>query len=377
MGTDTNKDERNNPEYLAQLLKDKKQIQAFPNVFVHLEKLLDEEINRVRLCLFHNKSTAREPLNLPDTQGPVVTLQEKLFVPVKEHPDFNFVGRILGPRGMTAKELEQYTGCKVMVRGKGSMRDKAKEEQNRGKPNWEHLNEELHVLITVEDTRNRAELKIIKAVEEVKKLLVPSPEGEDELKKMQLMELAILNGTYRDNKFIVPMTMGMAAAQAARFITSPMAGMTAMQQLRSPTPAGAPLILAPRMPIGIQTTQAASNAALSNMLMNGGPPPLVSPSEAGNQGLMYNPYEYPFNFTPGTAIMEYPTLDQSAAGAVPKMRRTLAGVREHPYGLPTNFSWAQSSVQSALPSYSKAIQMMCPSVVDMNGPLSFIKKDQG
>ncbi|XP_052810092.1 KH domain-containing RNA-binding protein qki.L-like isoform X4 [Mya arenaria] len=333
MGTDTNKDERNNPEYLAQLLKDKKQIQAFPNVFVHLEKLLDEEINRVRLCLFHNKSTAREPLNLPDTQGPVVTLQEKLFVPVKEHPDFNFVGRILGPRGMTAKELEQYTGCKVMVRGKGSMRDKAKEEQNRGKPNWEHLNEELHVLITVEDTRNRAELKIIKAVEEVKKLLVPSPDGEDDLKKRQLMELAIINGTYRDtSKPTSTQTTTASATQAARFITSPMAGMTAMQQLRSPTPAGAPLILAPRMPIGIQTTQAASNAALSNMLMNGGPPPLVSPSEAGNQGLMYNPYEYPFNFTPGTAIMEYPTLDQSAAGAVPKMRRTLAGVREHPYG---------------------------------------------
>lgn len=42
MGTETNKDERNNPEYLAQLLKDKKQIQAFPNVFIHLEKLLDE-----------------------------------------------------------------------------------------------------------------------------------------------------------------------------------------------------------------------------------------------------------------------------------------------------------------------------------------------
>ena len=39
---------------------------------------------------------------------------------------FNFVGRILGPRGMTAKELEQYTGCKIMVRGKGSMRDKGK-----------------------------------------------------------------------------------------------------------------------------------------------------------------------------------------------------------------------------------------------------------
>lgn len=48
------------------------------------------------------------------------------------------------------------------------------EEQNRGKPNWEHLNEDLHVLITVEDSQNRAEIKLKRAVEEVTKLLVPA-----------------------------------------------------------------------------------------------------------------------------------------------------------------------------------------------------------
>ena len=87
---------------------------------------------------------------------------------------YNFVGRILGPRGMTAKQLEQETGCKIMVRGRGSMRDKKKEELNRGKPNWEHLSEELHVLIQCEDTPNRARVKLMRAVEEVKKLLVPA-----------------------------------------------------------------------------------------------------------------------------------------------------------------------------------------------------------
>ena len=46
------------------------------------------------------------------------------------------------------------------------------EDQNRGKPNWEHLNDELHVLITVEDSDNRAKMKLQRAVEEVKKLLV-------------------------------------------------------------------------------------------------------------------------------------------------------------------------------------------------------------
>ena len=29
-------------DYLAQLLKDKKQLAAFPNVFIHMERLLDE-----------------------------------------------------------------------------------------------------------------------------------------------------------------------------------------------------------------------------------------------------------------------------------------------------------------------------------------------
>lgn len=32
----------NSADYLTQLLKDKKQLAAFPNVFMHLERLLDE-----------------------------------------------------------------------------------------------------------------------------------------------------------------------------------------------------------------------------------------------------------------------------------------------------------------------------------------------
>lgn len=47
------------------------------------------------------------------------------------------------------------------------------EDANRGKPNWEHLTDELHVLLTVEDTENRAAAKLARAVEEVKRLLIP------------------------------------------------------------------------------------------------------------------------------------------------------------------------------------------------------------
>lgn len=137
---------------------------------------------------------------LPEAEGPVITRSEKVYVPVKDHPEFNFVGRILGPRGMTAKQLETETGCKIMVRGRGSMRDRKKEEANRGKPNWEHLNDELHVLITCEDTANRCQVKMARAIDEIKDLLKPVVDGEDEIKKRQLIELAIINGTYRDSQ---------------------------------------------------------------------------------------------------------------------------------------------------------------------------------
>ena len=35
-------------DYLAQLLKDRKQLAALPNVFTHLERLLDEGESRVK-----------------------------------------------------------------------------------------------------------------------------------------------------------------------------------------------------------------------------------------------------------------------------------------------------------------------------------------
>ncbi|XP_044757558.1 protein held out wings isoform X1 [Coccinella septempunctata] len=344
-------------DYLAQLLKDRKQLAAFPNVFIHVERLLDEEIARVRASLFQINGVKKEPLILPEPEGQPTTLTEKVYVPVKEHPDFNFVGRILGPRGMTAKQLEQETGCKIMVRGKGSMRDKKKEDQNRGKPNWEHLSDELHVLLTVEDTENRAHIKLERAVEEVKKLLVPQAEGEDELKKRQLMELAIINGTYRDSSTKAAAAtacdeewrrVAAAAADAQRLLSPGIPGLAT--PMRTPTtPLGAPLILSPRMSV---PTTAAS-------ILNGSAPPefhseafdlngrcviggnrwmlcsLLSPGDP--HGLIYTPYADYTNYAALAAsplLTEYATADHSGAAAAAvaaKQRRHLGQIRDHPY----------------------------------------------
>ncbi|XP_030212479.1 protein quaking-A isoform X3 [Gadus morhua] len=303
---------RPSPDYLMQLLNEKKLMTSLPNlcgIFTHLERLLDEEINRVRKDMYSdsvNGLVGKQPLDLPEPNGTIIHQQEKLFVPVKEYPDYNFVGRILGPRGLTTKQLEAETGCKIMVRGKSSMRDKKKEEQNRGKPNWEHLNEDLHVLITVEDTQARAEIKMKRAMEEVKKLLVPAAEGEDNLKKMQLMELAILNGTYRDTNLKTPtlafsLAAAAAAAQGTRLIAGPPGQGMPPQGMRPPTPGGPPLmnLIRPQM----------------TAIMPNGTPTLVPPSPDG--GIIYTtPYDYPYTLAP-TSLLEYPIDHSGVLGKRP------------------------------------------------------------
>ena len=62
---------------------------------------------------------------------------EKIFVPVNERRDIQWVGLICGPRGSNiARIREASNGCEVKLRGKGSTRD----GQNEG-------NEDLHVLL--------------------------------------------------------------------------------------------------------------------------------------------------------------------------------------------------------------------------------------
>ncbi|VDM98267.1 unnamed protein product [Thelazia callipaeda] len=136
------------------------------------------------------KGTTNATVNLKK-----VTLQEKVFIPVNEFPKYNFVGRILGPRGLTAKHLEEESGCRIMIRGRGSIRNVSFFFSNISK-NWNKFLY-LHVLIQCEDFEEMAKRKIKRAVEFIRFLLIPPPDGEDELKRKQLMELSIINGTYR------------------------------------------------------------------------------------------------------------------------------------------------------------------------------------
>lgn len=55
---------------------------------------LRAEISKVRASLFQINGVRKEPLTLPDAEGAPVTLNEKVYVPVKEHPDVSCIQTI-------------------------------------------------------------------------------------------------------------------------------------------------------------------------------------------------------------------------------------------------------------------------------------------
>lgn len=57
----------------------------------------------------------------------------------------NYIGRILGPSGMSARMIENQYDVTLLIRGAGSVRNKAMDERVRKRN--EHLEEPLHVLL--------------------------------------------------------------------------------------------------------------------------------------------------------------------------------------------------------------------------------------
>jgi hypothetical protein len=66
--------------------------------------------------------------------------------PPQEHPGYNFIGLIIGPRGNTQKRMQTETNTKIAIRGRGSVKEGAARD-----PKYDYgEDEELHVLITGE-----------------------------------------------------------------------------------------------------------------------------------------------------------------------------------------------------------------------------------
>nr|CAB3461443.1 unnamed protein product [Digitaria exilis] len=72
------------------------------------------------------------------------------------------------------------------------------EDKLRDKPGYEHLNDPLHVLVEAEFSADIVDARLNQAVAILEDLLKPVDESMDYYKKQQLRELAILNGTLRE-----------------------------------------------------------------------------------------------------------------------------------------------------------------------------------
>ncbi|RWS16321.1 KH domain-containing: RNA-binding: signal transduction-associated protein 3-like protein [Dinothrombium tinctorium] len=126
-------------------------------------------------------------------KGRSIRLHVKVSVPVNDHPNVSKRRKLLGPKGNSLKWLQEQTLTKIAILGKGSMRDKEKEEELRktGDPKYSHLNEDLHVDISAFAPAPEAYSRIGHALHEVKRFLVP--DYYDEIRQQQLRELGILN----------------------------------------------------------------------------------------------------------------------------------------------------------------------------------------
>uniref|UniRef100_A0A8C4QUI5 Branchpoint-bridging protein n=1 Tax=Eptatretus burgeri TaxID=7764 RepID=A0A8C4QUI5_EPTBU len=131
-----------------------------------------------------------------DYKPPAQKISERIMIPQEEHPDINFIGLIIGPRGNTLKKIEKECNAKIMIRGKGSVKEgKIGHKPGQAMPGDD---EPLHALVTASTPEN-----VRKAVDQIKNILkqgIEVPEGQNELRRMQLRELARLNGTLRDDE---------------------------------------------------------------------------------------------------------------------------------------------------------------------------------
>ncbi|KAG1178262.1 hypothetical protein G6F70_004982 [Rhizopus microsporus] len=155
------------------------------------KKKLEDERHRLIEIALRTIPNFRPPI---DYKRPT-KLQEKVYIPSKEFPDINFIGQLIGPRGNTLKGMEAESGAKISIRGRGSVKEGKSRTDAASNAAQE---EDLHCLVTAD-----SEEKIKKAVKLIEKVIETSasvPEGQNELKRNQLRELAALNGTLRDDE---------------------------------------------------------------------------------------------------------------------------------------------------------------------------------
>ncbi|KRX64035.1 Uncharacterized protein T09_3799 [Trichinella sp. T9] len=161
---------------------------SYEEVFEQNERLLEvlqsQESEEVKKAILqqHINNTFMLPIfaNIPTPPPPTGEIMEKRFIvyiPFNGCP-FDIYLRIIGPRGSTVKSIERTTGCKVVLYREGP--------------------EMVRIHIYAMDYENVAEWRIGEAKKRIWELIKIPLDGQDTIKKLQLAELAVHNGTFKN-----------------------------------------------------------------------------------------------------------------------------------------------------------------------------------
>lgn len=98
-------------------------------------------------------------------------IKKKIYIP--KESGINFVGLLIGPKGAYQKRLEQQSGCKILVRGKGT--------QKEGMLPQPDDHEDQHVLIVGETEEN-----VKRATHLIEKILYADEATRNKIKEEQI-----------------------------------------------------------------------------------------------------------------------------------------------------------------------------------------------
>jgi len=170
---------------------------------------------------FEDRQRPPRQSRFPVIADEIVTLSEKVFFPLNDYPGYNFIGKLLGPKGSNLKGLVVSTKTKISILGKGSAKDKSKEEElsKSDDPEHAHYKEPLHVLVQVKAPKITAHRRISQALKELNYYMVPQRDERQEQpdERPAMTEREILRAHGRE----LPMPLVRAPPPGAVIIDEP------------------------------------------------------------------------------------------------------------------------------------------------------------
>ncbi|KAK8061999.1 hypothetical protein PG994_008365 [Apiospora phragmitis] len=164
---------------------------------------LEDEYHGLVQRAFRTLPNYRPPQGYVPRPAQASSVTDKVYISTREYPWVNFIGQLLGPRGRSLADICAQSGAHIVIRGKGSV----KEGRSRRPFSRRHHaagettddpHEPLHCLINA-DTRDKVG-RARALVHDVVERAATTPEHTNKRKRQQLRDLAVANGTFRDDE---------------------------------------------------------------------------------------------------------------------------------------------------------------------------------